>query len=44
MGITYLKEKRFADSVDAFIKANNPSYFEELINLNKEVQQHEKML
>ena len=44
LAIAYMNNKQFDESVDCFVKANNPSYYEEIIALSKEHDNHEKLL
>ncbi len=44
LALYYLKEKLFVEAIDCFIKANNPKHYEEVIELNQEVQNFDKLL
>ena len=44
LGKNYLENKQFSDAVNSFIKAKNTGYYEELIELNREVGDDEKLL
>lgn len=44
LGQAYLKREMFSESIDCFIKANNGDHYEELIELNKKVEDYDKLL
>lgn len=44
LAIAYLNKEMFPEAVGAFIKAQNPNYYEELITLNNKIGNHELLL
>ena len=44
LGISYLKNSQFEESIDALVKANNPNFYQDLIDLNKDINNNEKLL
>lgn len=44
LAIAYLNKEMFPEAIQAFIKAQNPNYYEELITLNRKIHKHELLL
>jgi clathrin heavy chain len=44
LAVAYMNHEQFNEAVDCFVKAKNPSFYEEIIELSRKSNNHEKLL